>query len=207
MASFWRRYGVILLCLAGIALVSAGGLYARSQPLDVQLFRTINSCCAGPTLDALATLGYVLGSFWFSLGLFVALFFLGYRSYALSALGAIAAGALLVLLIKWVTQQPRPWQELPGVHVVGFRTPDLGYPSGHASQAFLTAFLLVGYFRFRWYAQAGIYTLAGLVALSRVYAGEHLPADIAAGALIGTLVGVLWVNSPLWPRPSQARRS
>ncbi len=206
MASFWRRYGVILLCLAGIALVSAGGLYARSQPLDVQLFRTINTCCANAVLDALTTLGYVLGSFWFSLGLFAALFFLGYRRPALSALGAIVAGALLVLLIKWITYQPRPWQELTGVRVISIIDHGLGYPSGHAAQAFLTSYLLVAFFHPRWYALVGLYALAAAVALSRVYAGQHFPADIIAGGSIGTLFGVLWVNSPLWPRGDRLRR-
>ncbi len=199
MASFWRRYGAIILALAAIAAISIGGLYARGRPLDIHIFRQINTGAASAPLDVLGQVGYVLGAFWFSLALFIGLFFAGYRRFALSSLGAIAAGALLVLLIKYLTNQPRPWQELEGVRVVGIRSRGYGFPSGHAEQAFLTAFLLASYFSFRAYVRAGLYALAALIALSRVYVGEHLPVDVVAGALIGLSFGVLWVHSSLWP--------
>ena len=198
-ASFWHRYRLTILILVALAAVSVGGLYARGQPLDVQLFRTINTGYANAALDALSSAGWVLGSFWFSLALFLALFLLGYRRFAISAAGAIAVGSLLVLLIKGLTRQMRPWQVLQGVRLVSFGDYGPGFPSGHAAQAWLTAYLLAGYFRPPWYAQAGLYGLASYVALSRVYVGEHFPVDVLAGSLIGLLFGVLWAHSRLWP--------
>jgi len=206
MAGFWRRYGAIILTLAAIAALSAGGLYARGQAADIQLFHTINTSRTNAGFDALGTVGYGLGSFWFSLGLFTILFFLGWRRLALSAIGAIVAGALLVLLIKYLAHQPRPAQELPGVRAVGIPEYGLGYPSGHSAQAFLTVYLLCSYFSFRWYTQAGLYSLASLVALTRVYTGVHLPVDIVVGAAIGLLFGVLWVHTRLWPGPRRRER-
>ena len=59
-------------------------------------------------------------------------------------------------------------------------TPD----SAHASSSFAAA---------RAYARlvpgAPLYAIATAMALSRVYLGVHYPSDIAAGALLGTLVG------------------
>ncbi|HOG46501.1 MAG TPA: phosphatase PAP2 family protein [Anaerolineae bacterium] len=205
MAGYWRRYGIIILALAAIAAVSAGLLSIRGRPLDIAIFRAINAGLAGPALDALGYLGDALGTFWLSLALFAALFFAGYRRFGLSSLGAIATGALLVVLIKYLAATPRPPMMLAGVRVVGFPELTPAFPSGHAEQAFLTAYLLVSYFLFRWYVQAALYGAAACVGLSRIYVGAHLPSDVAAGALIGVLWGMLWVHTRLWPGRHRAQ--
>ncbi len=204
MASFWRRYWIVILSLAAIAGVSLGLLYARGLPLDVAIFRAINGGPLSPVLVALAYITYGLGTFWFSLALFVALFFAGERRFALSALGATVAGALLVLLIKYLSLEPRPWQVLAGVRFVGIRERNPAFPSGHAEQAYLTSYLLVSYYLFRWYVQAALYGGAACICLGRIYVGDHLPADVVAGALVGILFGVLWVHTPLWPGQRRA---
>jgi undecaprenyl-diphosphatase len=200
-ASFWRQYRVTILTLTAIAALSVAGVYARDLPLDLEAFRTVNAGRPGPLLDALGNLGYALGSFWFTVGLFVILFLLGHRQLGAGAIGVIVAGALLVLLIKGLTRQPRPAQVLADVRLVGICGVGPGYPSGHAAQAFLTAYLLASYFLPPWYGQAGLYALATLVALSRVYVGEHLPVDVIVGGGIGVLVAVTWTRSRLWPGP------
>ena len=206
--SFWRQYRVTILIIMAIAGLSVAGLFARGQPLDLQLFRTINTGLTTVGFDTLGDAGYVLGTVWFSLLLFVALFLLGYRHLAASAVGAVVAGALLILLIKTLTQQPRPAQQLQGVRLVSVSEFGSGFPSGHGAQAFLTAYLLASYFLFPWYGQLGLYALAGAIALSRVYVGVHFPVDVLIGSLIGLLFGVLWTRSRLWPgaRPQEGRR-
>lgn len=205
-ASFWQRYRVTIVALAAIAGLSVGGLYARGGPIDIGGFLALNAGLANPILDQLANVGYALGSFAFSLGLFVALFLAGYRRLAVAAIGAIIVGALLILLIKALTQQPRPAQQLAGVRLVGVvAAAGLGYPSGHAGQGFLTAFLLDSYFLLRWYARVGLYGLAAFIALSRLYAGMHLPVDLIVGGAIGVLVGAMWVHSRLWPPAGEGR--
>jgi undecaprenyl-diphosphatase len=205
--SFWRQYWPTILALTAIAALSVAGLYARELPFDVEAFRTVNAGRTGPFLDALGNLGYALGSFWFSVGLFGLLFLLGYRRLGAAALGAVVAGALLILLIKGLTRQPRPAQSLANVRLVSIYGAGPGYPSGHAAQAFLTAFLLASYFLPPWYGQAGLYLLAAAVALSRVYVGEHLPVDIIVGAGTGVLVALMWTRSRLWPGARARERS
>lgn len=63
----------------------------------------------------------------------------------------------------------------------------LGYVSGHAAVASTLA-TVIGSGRSP-VAVAGLQTLALLVAGTRIYAGAHLPLDVAGGAALGILVG------------------
>ena len=65
-----------------------------------------------------------------------------------------------------------------------------GFPSGHTTTAFLIATLLVLILRRRVVTWTG-YAIASLVGLSTLYVGAHLPLDVAAGALVGT-IAALW---------------
>ena len=98
--------------------------------------------------------------------------------------GAAAVGSayLLNTAIKGVVRRQRPaFDELPAL----VATPTaLSFPSAHASSSFAAA---------RAYSSlmpAGpLYTVAGAMALSRVYLGVHYPSDIAAGAALGLVMG------------------
>ena len=89
---------------------------------------------------------------------------------------------LLNTAIKGVVRRQRPaFDELPAL----VATPTaLSFPSAHASSSFAAA---------RAYSSlmpAGpLYTVAGAMALSRVYLGVHYPSDIAAGAALGLVMG------------------
>jgi undecaprenyl-diphosphatase len=71
----------------------------------------------------------------------------------------------------------RLWTEIDG---------SLGYVSGHAAVAMATTGIINRYGPPRLGAAA--YGLAGIVALSRIYAGAHLPIDVVGGAALGVLV-------------------
>ena len=63
----------------------------------------------------------------------------------------------------------------------------LGYVSGHAAVASTLA-TVIGSGRSP-VAVAGLQTFALLVGVTRIYAGAHLPLDIAGGAALGILIG------------------
>jgi undecaprenyl-diphosphatase len=117
--------------------------------------------------------------------------------------GVVAAGfsALLALgvahIIADIWVRPRPYDAHPGAHLFIAPSADSSFPSDHATAAFAIAVAL--FLRHRkagWLALA----MATLVSVSRVAVGTHYPADVAAGAVIGTVAAhALW--QPIFREP------
>ena len=101
------------------------------------------------------------------------------------ATGTVAIAYAANTAIKLVVRRPRP--RLRGLPPLTGTPTQLSFPSAHASTSFAgaRAFAALG-------VPAGpLWALAGALAASRVYLGVHYPSDIAAGALVGTLVARL----------------
>lgn len=116
------------------------------------------------------------------------------RKHALKVLvvAVLAVGAVDLLsyrVLKPWAARPRP--EYAGIGAIK-RVPSggrLGFPSNHAGNAAAAAAVLsVAY-------PAGaivFWSLAILVAYSRVYVGMHYPLDVLAGLAIGAIIGWPW---------------
>jgi hypothetical protein len=111
------------------------------------------------------------------------------RSLELRA--ALVAGQVADIVISYMPGQhryrmPRPFQLDPSIPVIGIPPANSSYPSGHTRNAFAEARNVAKLDP----AQAeAAYARADEVALSRIYAGAHLPSDVMAGARLGTAVG------------------
>lgn len=78
-----------------------------------------------------------------------------------------------------------------------------GFISSHASNTFALAVFLFGFFRKQLpYLAWGMFFWAASISYSRIYLGVHFPADVAVGAIFGSISGwvfskltVLWINS------------
>ncbi|MCJ7479093.1 MAG: phosphatase PAP2 family protein [Candidatus Nanohaloarchaeota archaeon QJJ-7] len=136
-----------------------------------------------PLLDEIAVSITALGSPVFVLVTVASLYLFREKEASLIVLsGAVVAG-ILEKSINLLVARPRP--DLPYL----FESAGMGssFPSGHATIAFLLATVL-----YREYGRpAFLFTLAGLVAVSRLYIGVHYPSDVIAGALLGAGTGVL----------------
>jgi undecaprenyl-diphosphatase len=80
----------------------------------------------------------------------------------------------------------RLWTEIDG---------SLGFVSGHAAVAMASAGIIHRYVSPGLGAAA--YGFAGIVGLSRIYAGAHLPIDVLGGAALGVLVSESVIASKL----------
>lgn len=115
----------------------------------------------------------------------------GARRAVLSAfLSAIIARFIIVELIRWLWQRPRPFVE-NHITLLLEKTNEASFPSGHA--AFYFAIAAVVYF---YNKKIGLLFLiaAFFISVGRVFSGLHWPSDILAGALVGIFSGWLVVN-------------
>jgi undecaprenyl-diphosphatase len=131
------------------------------------------------------------GAFWYALILVLPLIY-GQEAIETSIIMIITGitGVILYKLLKNNLVRQRPCISHPCIHQ-GTAMLDLySFPSGHTLHAFSFCIIAVNAF-----PELGIilipFTL--LVAASRVVLGLHYPTDVAVGALIGTLLAVIFI--------------
>lgn len=110
-------------------------------------------------------------------------------SFRRLALTLVAESAVTNGIVKSLFRRVRPPEELAaGPLPFGMHRPiTSAFPSGHAASAFTAATLLAE----DGTHGAGYYTLATLVAASRVYVRMHHASDVVAGAAWGIAFGML----------------
>jgi membrane-associated phospholipid phosphatase len=179
---------LILIMLFGAVTVSL--LWASGQKIDAAIFRFFNTQgTRTPWLDSIMqTLtelgnGFVTGA--------VALFFFARVSPQVSYVFVLSSLLLWLLVetIKAILRRERPFTGLKDVRVVGQKARGKSFPSGHTSQAFYTATLLLAYMDGNVLAHIIIYVIALVVGITRMYLGMHYPRDVIAGAVLGTFWG------------------
>ena len=164
---------------------SSGPLGRAIATIDVRLFGLLRQHGHDPAIEQPIRRFSSLGehaAVWLALGLGGAAVDAPRRSDWLRAARSVLVAYALNTVLKTVVRRKRPHLEQWPALIV---TPTaLSFPSAHASSSFAAAraysSLLPG---------APLYAAASAMALSRVYLGVHYPSDIAAGALLGTLVG------------------
>ncbi len=93
-------------------------------------------------------------------------------------------------LLKPLIHRMRPCAALEGVHLLVKCIHSPSMPSSHASNFFAVATVFSFYLKkYRWV----FWSLAALVAYSRVAVGVHYPGDVLAGAAVGWACGQLGV--------------
>jgi len=102
---------------------------------------------------------------------------------ALTALVVFAADAA-TFGIKDLVVRPRPFVTHPEIQPL-YHVRSSSFPAGHAATAFAGAVILSALAR-RW--TIAFAALAGLIAFSRIYVGDHYFGDVLAGAVVGAAI-------------------
>jgi membrane-associated phospholipid phosphatase len=192
---FWnglQAQAVLASMTLGFGLLALSLLWSVGQRLDSWAFLFFNLRGGRPRwLDLLATGFTQIGNGIAAGVLALILFLAGYRLLAYELILGVLTLWVVVELVKLLVRRRRPFLRLVEARVVGHREGGRSFPSGHTSQAFFIATLLVGYFALSLWAVSLLYLLAALVGVTRMYVGAHYPRDVVAGAILGSAWGLL----------------
>ena len=111
----------------------------------------------------------------------------GRRAGIATALASLGTTYTVQRMVKPIFRRRRPFVNRETL-VVGIRTGDASFPSGHTASSFAAATALATFYP---NAAPLVFTLASLVGASRVHLGHHFPSDVTAGAVIGIGTGTL----------------
>jgi undecaprenyl-diphosphatase len=161
-----------------------------------------------PLLDWLMTAASDVGArgrIWFVLAL-VLLWFHPRRARGVWQMTLAIGFAVLVAdaALKPAFQRARPFQASADVRVIAPQPVNHSFPSGHAATAFAGAAALS---RLWPGVRAGLWALACLIALSRVYVGVHYPLDVLGGAIVGMGAAAFVIGGTRWPDVEAPPRS
>jgi membrane-associated phospholipid phosphatase len=162
---------------------------------DHHLFHLINQGLANPVMDAICPVMrnkytwmpvYVIGSL-----------YVIYK-YRVQGIWMVLFTGLAILigdqssnLIKVFIHRLRPCHVEPTVRLLINQCSDtFSFTSNHATNHFALSVFVSLLFRQRWLTVV-LLLWASIVAFSQVYVGIHYPVDVTAGAILGSLIGLL----------------
>lgn len=153
------------------------GLSGRVPVID-DLARMIASDYLMPTLFSLAMFGL-----WF--GGRTAKERARFHYWVLIGISSIGLSNVAVVLVNLAWDRPRPFEQLPEIHLMFYRATDPSFPANPVAIGFAAGAAA-------WMANRkfGYWVLgaAALYGLCRIYAGVFFPTDVLGGAAVGIVV-------------------
>lgn len=178
---------VIIFCVVAVSLV-----WKTGQRIDVWVFRVFNvSGRRLPWIDWIMLGITQMGNGIFAMGIAIIIFLKVDHLLAYEIILGTLTLWLVVELMKIVIRRTRPYIKLKNIRIVGSKAGGHSFPSGHTSQSFYMATLLINYYHVGLFGGLSLYAIALLVGITRIYVGMHYPRDVLGGALLGTSWGLI----------------
>lgn len=176
------------------------------ESFDISIFHFVNHDLSNPLLNLLIPLISKFGSgeLYFVPGILL----LFSRKKEFKTLGILILAGLTVSyyitgFLKILIARPRPFVALPDAILLGTIEKNYSFPSNHSVTAFMMAALLSKDFK----KYTLFYSLAGIVAFSRIYIGVHYPSDVIVGAIIGVVIGLFLNRTMYYVRSTNDEKS
>ena len=167
--------------------------------LDVAVFQWLRGAFHSDLLDILmAGVSDIArgGAVWVGLALFVGVMHPRRWPAIVQVLLAVVLSFVLTdLVAKPLLNRARPFESYADTQVYGYKPTTRSLPSGHAMTSFAAAYALA---RLAPEGRMIFWSLAIVVAFSRVYLGVHYPADVVLGGLMGVGVAMFVVGKTSW---------
>jgi membrane-associated phospholipid phosphatase len=194
---FWLRLQSQTL-LVGLVLVfnlvAISMVWSTGQKLDAWVFLSFNLRGSRPLwLDRIMLSFTQVGNGISAIVFAVILIIANERYLAYELILGTLTLWMVVVLVKAIVHRSRPFVRLTQARIVGYRARGRSFPSGHTSQSFFMATLLVQHFHASLWIAVLLYAIASLVGITRMYVGAHYPRDVLAGAILGSAWGLLGV--------------
>jgi len=125
-----------------------------------------------------------------------------YRNIGFMALGALILSTILGEgILKHVVKRIRPSADIPAVNLLISKPLSYSFPSGHTTSSFAVAGVLAKYFK---PYSVEFFSLATLIAFSRLYLYVHYPTDVLAGIVLGLICSKMTIY--FFNRMSQSKQ-
>ena len=161
------------------------------ESVDRRLYTMIHRLPHSPAGDRYVTILSDLGEGLGWVGAGIAFAWLGGRKGRRAGLATVIASLGTTYLVQHMIK-PRFRRNRPHIGreiaVVGIRTTDASFPSGHTASSFAAATALSMFYPI---GAPLVFTLAAGVGASRVHLGHHFPSDVVAGGAVGMVTGAL----------------
>lgn len=148
--------------------------YLRDKPKRIQMITGINSLLTGMVF--------------FLYPCFICMLFLQKDDFVIRAVFVPGISFILVSLFRKIVNVPRPYERFGIPPILKKDSSGKSFPSRHVFSIFVIAVTI-----FVSYPAVGIVLAVAGIALAviRVIGGVHEPRDVAAGAVVGILAGVI----------------
>lgn len=165
------------------------------QSIDTTLFFFFNRDLANPFFDFL--MPFITNrKTWYPVWLITIIVLIwkggkrGRWAVFITLLAVALADPLVSRILKPFFERMRPCNALENVHLLVRKSRAYSMPSAHAANFFAVATVFSYFYRkYQWI----FWTLASLVAYSRIAVGVHYPFDVLTGALIGVALSTIWI--------------
>src|SRR5438094_5226537 len=175
------------------------------ESVDRRLYTMIHGLPHSPMGDRYVTILSDLGEGMGWVGAGLALAWVGgskgRRAGLAAAIASLGTTYVVQRIVKPVFRRNRPHFGRD-VMVVGIRTTDASFPSGHTASSFAAATAISAFYP---KVSPLVFGLAAAVGMSRVHLGHNFPSDVAVGGLIGIASGAFLAWLVNRPRTIQAR--